>query len=252
MERVAVQIADWMRAYAASAGAYGFVVGLSGGVDSACTAALAQRAMGSAVLGVVMPCHSDRLDSEFAEMVAIALGLETVHVDLSPVFDQMQQVLSLAKTEAGGSGERSMAQANIKPRLRMLTLYYYAAERGYLVAGTGNKSEIMIGYFTKYGDGGVDLEPLGDLYKGQVRALAAVLGVPTAVIDRAPSAGLWPGQTDEGEMGIRYDQLDAALAAIESGYKGSVPPDLLARVQDMIDGSEHKRRVPPICRLGLR
>jgi NAD+ synthase len=144
-----------------------------------------------------------------------------------------------------------LARANLKPRLRMATLYYLAQSRSYLVAGTGNKPEIVVGYFTKYGDGGVDVEPLGDLYKWQVRALARELGVPQPVIDRPPSAGLWVGQTDEGEMGITYDELDAALAAIETGQTTAMDPALLARVQGMMSDSAHKRATPPTCPVGV-
>jgi NAD+ synthase len=143
-----------------------------------------------------------------------------------------------------------LAAANIKPRMRMAALYALAQMEGYLVAGTGNKSEIMIGYFTKYGDGGVDVEPLGDLYKWQVRQLARAVGVPQPVIDRPPTAGLWAGQTDEGEMGFTYEQVDAALVAIEQGETTGVVPEILARVQKMIADSAHKRALPPICPVG--
>jgi NAD+ synthase len=117
------------------------------------------------------------------------------------------------------------------------------------VAGTGNRSEIMVGYFTKYGDGGVDVEPLGDLYKSEVRALARDLDVPQPVVDRPPSAGLWAGQTDEDEMGLTYDELDSTLAAIEAGRTGEIDPDLLDRVQGMIAASAHKRSTPPVFRV---
>jgi NAD+ synthase len=131
----------------------------------------------------------------------------------------------------------------------MATLYALAQTRGYLVAGTGNKSELMIGYYTKYGDGGVDVEPLGNLYKWQVRLLAREVGVPDAVIHRPPSAGLWPGQTDEGEMGISYDELDAALSALDSGETEGLDAGLLERVHGMVVASEHKRRMPPVPEL---
>jgi NAD+ synthase len=131
----------------------------------------------------------------------------------------------------------------------MTTLYALGQTHGYLVAGTGNKSELAIGYFTKYGDGGVDLEPLGQLYKWQVRQLARELGIPQPVIDRPPTAGLWAGQTDEGEMGISYAELDATLAAIESGQTDDVNQALLAQVQGMITASAHKRSMPPACPL---
>jgi NAD+ synthase len=234
-------IAGWLKDYAAQAGARGYVFGLSGGVDSATTAALCQRAVGEQVLGVLMPCHSVPEDAEMAGLAAGTLGLQTVTVDLGPVYDAMLAALPPAAP--------AMARANLKPRLRMATLYALAQTHNYLVAGTGNKSEVLVGYFTKYGDGGVDVEPLGDLYKWQVRQLARELGIPQAVIDRPPSAGLWVGQTDEAEMGITYDDLDATLTAIESGRIGQVDPDLLAKVQQMMAASAHKRAMPPVCRL---
>jgi NAD+ synthase len=232
-------IAGWLKDYAAQAGAAGYVVGLSGGIDSATTAALCQRAMGEGVLGAVMPCHSVPDDAQMARLVATAFDLETVTVDLGPAFDSL-----LAALPPGAS---EMAKANVKPRLRMATLYALAQTHGYLVAGTGNRSELSVGYFTKYGDGGVDVEPLGDLYKWQVRQLARELGVPQPVIDRPPSAGLWLGQTDEGEMGMTYGELDATLAAIASGNAGDVEPALLARVERMMRGAAHKLAVPPTC-----
>jgi NAD+ synthase len=149
-----------------------------------------------------------------------------VTVDLTEAYDSLVAALP---PELG-----QMAYANIKPRLRMTALYGLAQGHGYLVAGTGNKSELMVGYFTKYGDGGVDVEPLGELYKSQVRQLAHTLGIPGPVIDRPPTAGLWHGQTDEEDMGITYHQLDSTLAAIEKGHTEGIDPALLARVQHMI------------------
>jgi NAD+ synthase len=238
-DQTAAQIATWLSDYAARAGAAGYVVGLSGGIDSATTAALCQRAVGTNVLGVLMPCHSAAEDAEMARLVAAAFALETVTVDLGPAHDTLLAALP--------SGVSSMARANLKPRLRMATLYALAQTHSYLVAGTGNKSELEVGYFTKYGDGGVDVEPLGDLYKWQVRQLARVLGVPQPVIDRPPSAGLWAGQTDEDEMGISYEELDAALAAIESGQTAAIAPALLDKIQRMRATSAHKRAMPPLC-----
>jgi len=238
VEQTATQISAWLREKVQAAGAKGLVVGLSGGVDSACTAALAQRAMGDEVLGVLMPCGSSLEDAEYAHLVADTFGINTITVDLAAVYDGFLRVLPPSD---------ELAAANIKPRLRMVVLYYLAAANHYLVAGTGNKSELMVGYFTKYGDGGVDLEPMGDLYKWQVRDLARTLGVPRPIIERAPSAGLWPGQTDEGEMGLTYDVLDATLAMIESGRTEEADPEVLERVRRMIAKSEHKRSVPPAC-----
>jgi NAD+ synthase len=234
------KIAAWLQDYAARAGARGYVVGLSGGIDSACTAGLCQRAVGESVLAALLPCHSLPEDGEMARLVAETFALSTVTVDLGPTYDALVAALP--------PGLSDMARANLKPRLRMAAWYALAQTRGYLVAGTGNKSEIAIGYYTKFGDGGVDVEPLGDLYKWQVRELARELGVPQPVIDRPPTAGLWAGQTDEGEMGLTYTELDATLAAIEAGRTDGVDPVLLRRVQRMMAASAHKRAMPPVCK----
>ena len=237
----AERIAAWLRDYATRAGASGYVVGLSGGIDSACTAVLCQQAVGVNVLGVLMPCNSPPQDAEMAGLLAATFGIQTVTVPLEPVYDALLRALP--------PGTRALARANIKPRLRMSAVYALAQTYGYLVAGTGNKSELGVGYFTKYGDGGVDVEPLGELYKAQVRELARELGIPQPIIDRPPSAGLWEGQTDEEEMGITYDTLDATLAAIEAGETEGLDPVLLSKVQQMIADSAHKRSMPPACPL---
>ncbi|RLC63658.1 MAG: NAD(+) synthetase [Chloroflexi bacterium] len=233
------QIAAWLREQLTTAGADGFVVGLSGGVDSATSAALAVRAVGSEhVLAALMPCHSQPEDARLARLVAETFGIPTVTVDLSGAYDALMDTLP--------PSDHPLAAANIKPRLRMITLYYLAQSHNYLVLGAGNKSELMVGYTTKWGDGGVDLLPLGDLYKTQVWELARELGVPQGIIERPPSAGLWPGQTDEGEMGITYRELDRVLAAIEAGDTSGIEPTTLAKVRDMIARSAHKRAMPPI------
>ena len=239
--QTADKIASWLRDYAGAAGARGYVVGLSGGIDSACTAVLCQRAMGDHLLGVLMPCHSNPQDAEMAQLLATAFAIQTITVPLESAYEGLLSALP--------PGASALARANVKPRLRMTALYALAQTHGYLVAGTGNKSELLVGYFTKYGDGGVDVEPLGELYKAQVRQLASELGIPQPIIDRPPSAGLWEGQTDEQEMGISYNALDATLAAIEAGETGAFDPALLARVQQMISTTAHKRAVPPACPL---
>ena len=239
IESLAERIADWMREYAEQASATGYVVGVSGGIDSAVTTALATRAMGvEHTLGAFLPCLSQPEDARFARMVIEALKVPVVTVELTATYETL--------TAALPSGP-SIAYANVKPRLRMTALYFLAQANGYLVAGTGNKTELMVGYFTKYGDGGVDIEPLGELYKHEVRALARVLGIPQPVIDRPPTAGLWPGQTDEGELGITYDELDAILAALERGETPHAPPQTVARVKQMVATSAHKRSMPPTC-----
>ncbi|MGE5509345.1 MAG: NAD(+) synthase [Chitinophagales bacterium] len=230
-------LAEWLAGQVEAAGAKGLAVGLSGGIDSAVVAGLAARALPGRVLGVIMPCHSHPSDTRDAQAVAAAFGLETREVDLTPVYDHLRQVLPPEPSET------RLAAANLKPRLRMLTLYYHANTRNYLVAGTGNRSELAVGYFTKYGDGGVDLLPLGGLVKAEVRALARELGVPQAVIDRPPSAGLWEAQTDEGELGFSYAELDRYLVT------GEAPEAIRTRVEQLGRASAHKRSLPPIPKL---
>jgi NAD+ synthase len=239
---IADRIAAWLRARLAAAGAEGFVFGLSGGVDSATTAALAVRAVGPEhTLAALMPSHSQPEDAALGQLVADTFSISTVTVDLSEVYD----VLAAALPPSG----HPLAAANAKPRLRMVVLYYLAQSHNYLVLGSGNRTEIAVGYFTKYGDGGVDLLPLGGLYKTQVWELARDLGVPQEVIERPPTAGLWPGQTDEGEMGITYRELDRVLAAIEAGGTSAIEPATLEKVQEMIAQSAHKRAMPPVCQV---
>jgi len=234
-----VQIANWLSEHLAVAGAEGFVFGLSGGVDSATAAALAVKAVGpESVLAAILPCHSQPIDARLAQEVADAFDMPTVTVNLDDAFDALTDNLPLT--------EHRLAAANIKPRLRMTALYYLAQTYNYLVLGSGNKTELTVGYFTKHGDGGVDLLPLGDLYKTEVWQLARDLGVPKAVVERAPSAGLWPGQTDEEELGISYEELDDVLAAIASGETADIARRTLKKVEKMIATSAHKRTVPPI------
>lgn len=237
---IADRISLWIRERVKEAGAEGAVVGLSGGVDSSTAAVLAKRALGDRMLGLIMPCHSDPTDVEHAKLVATKFDIKTEYVDLTPVFDCLMGALP-----PGGR----LARGNLKPRLRMSTLYYFANNLHYLVMGTGDKSELTIGYFTKYGDGGVDILPIGDLLKTQVRKLAKELGVPDEIIAKPPSPGLWEGQTGEGEIGIAYEELDKILLAIESGDTSNCDPEALKRVKGMIAASEHKRRPIPICKL---
>ena len=235
-------ISAWMRAYLRTARADGFVLGLSGGVDSAVAAGLAARAAGAErTLAALMPCQSQPIDAELGQLVADTFAIPTVTINLTATFQALVGALPL-----GGS---ALASANLKPRLRMAALYYLATSRNYLVLGSGNRTELAVGYFTKHGDGGVDLLPLGDLDKTHVWALASEIGVPQVVIDRPPTAGLWPGQTDEAEMGITYRELDRALASIEAGNTADIDPAVLAKVEGMAARSAHKRALPPVFRL---
>jgi len=226
-------IIAWLREKTASCGASGLVFGLSGGIDSCVVAALCREALGKKkVLALCLPCHSRKQDLRDALALAKEFDIRTSTVDLTESYDSMIRALPKADR---------MARANIRPRLRMTTLYYFAKKLNYLVCGTSNKTEFMSGYFTKFGDGASDLLPIGDLYKTQVRELARELAIPEHFITKPPTAGLWPGQTDEREMGITYPELDDILCRLEAGKKQKAIPAKVVRVQRMVAGSAHKR-----------
>ncbi len=240
MKNLAAAVTEWITSQGERARMKGAVLGLSGGIDSAVVGALAARACGEQALGVIMPCESCALAAEHARLVAEAVGLRTETVDLDG---------ALAAIGATLTDSTPLARANLKARLRMMVLYHYANRLSYLVAGTGNRSEVMLGYFTKHGDGACDMLPIGGLYKAEVRELARELGVPREVIEKPPSAGLWDGQTDEGELGMSYDEVDRALGALDSGDRGDTngaEAVTLDRVREMIERSAHKREPVPV------
>ncbi len=235
-EELSDGLVDWLRSEVEAAGCRGVVFGLSGGVDSSAVAVLARRAFRNAHLAVIMPIQSDPRDREDALLVAEKFGLQRREVDLNPVFEAFASTL-----EAGSAlGTPDLPLNNLKPRLRMATLYYFAGRNQYLVVGTGNRTELTLGYFTKYGDGGVDLLPLGHLVKHEVRELAAHLGLPQSIIDKPPTAGMWEGQTDEVELGFSYDELDRYLV----GGQGS--EQLASRVEELRRVNAHKLRIPKL------
>ena len=237
---LSARIIRWIRERVKQAGSAGVVVGLSGGIDSAVAAVLAQKALGENVLALLLPCRSLPEDERDALFVADQFRLPRERLDLAPVYDAFLKQLPLAG---------KVCQANLKPRLRMAALYYYANKLNYLVMGTGNKSERVMGYFTKFGDGGVDLLPLGDLTKAQVRRVAKELKIPARIIHRPPSAGLWKGQTDEEDMEIRYRDLDRIIEAMEDKREPGVSRGKVNYVKGRMAQSRHKRSVPPIFRL---
>jgi len=233
------KIIFWIRKQLKDSGAKGIVMGLSGGVDSAVVAALTKEALGKGrFLALILPCHSQVQDIKDARLIAKQLDIKTKTVDLSRIYDNLLRVIPQANRRA---------LANLKPRLRMLILYYFANKLNYLVCGTGNKSEIMSGYFTKHGDGATDILPIGDLLKKQVRSLAKELKIPQHIIDKPPTAGLWPGQTDEGEMGITYPELDDILERLENRRRQVLPKKKVDKVREMIRRSEHKRQGSKVC-----
>lgn len=251
MNRTTDEIVGWLRQQVAAAGARGLVVGLSGGIDSAVVIRLCQMATPDQVVGVILPCGSDPRDEADARLVAAHFAVPIVRVDLEPAYERLLDAVrsAIAALPAGiatapgdpADPRSRMPAANLKPRLRMAALYFVANSLNYLVAGTGNRAELTIGYFTKYGDGGVDVLPIGGLLKSDVRTVARELGVPQPIIDKAPSAGLWSGQTDEGEMGFTYAELERYLT---SGPE-AIAPALALRLELMIRATEHKRRLPP-------
>jgi len=230
------KIVKWLKAEIKGAQARGFVLGLSGGLDSAVCAALIKLAASDS-LGLILPIESELGDIEDAEDVAANFDLDINYLDLTYVYNGLLKLLP---------DRQLMAQANLKARLRMIVLYYYANCHNYLVCGTGNKTERLLGYFTKFGDGACDVLPLGDLYKCEVRNLAEALDIPKKIIKKVPSAGLWPGQTDEAEIGFSYEEIDKALQEIN---RDKIVGKVAERLNEMIIKNEHKQKPPKICYL---
>jgi NAD+ synthase len=234
-------------------GMNGVVIGMSGGLDSSILAKLASDALGpDKVLGMFLPeSSSSKEDAEHAEFYARSLEIEFETVSI----DGMLQ----ASREAVGSSSDKAVLANIKARCRMIVLYQRANSLNRLVLGTGNKSELMVGYFTKFGDGGCDLLPIGDLYKTQIKEMAEFLELPKEIIIKPPSAGLWEGQTDEVELGISYGELDSILLGIElSMDDGQIsertnhPVSEVARIRSMVKRTAHKRKTPLIPKIVIK
>jgi NAD+ synthase len=236
METLIQKLCDWIGDKVTKAKAEGVVFGLSGGLDSAVVAALSIRIFPQNTLAIIIPCHSLESDINDALDFINQFNIPYKVIDVSKAYDSF---IHLLLNDKENEGSFKLAEANIKPRLRMTTLYYFANKLNYLVVGTGNKSEIIIGYFTKYGDGGADILPLGNLLKSQVRELAEYLGIPKKIINKPPSAGLWEDQTDEEEIGISYDQLDKYLRI------GKLNNEMIEKkIQDKITKSAHKRTTP--------
>lgn len=233
VDAIIEELVFWLQEKVKDAKAEGLVFGLSGGIDSAVIAGIAKRAFPNNSLGIIMPCHSDLIDEEHGILVAEALDLETIKVDLSDSFDILYKSM-------GVENKSKLAMSNLKPRLRMTTLYYHGQNNNYLVLGSSNKSEYTVGYFTKHGDSGVDLLPLTSFVKSEIRELARQLETPEIVIEKPPTAGLWANQTDEEEMGFGYDVLDNYIKT------GKGPEEIISRIDRMNKNSEHKRSYPPM------
>ena len=237
IEALAEKLVSWIRDEVTARGCLGVVIGMSGGVDSSVVAVLCKRAFPENTMGVMMPCHSNPDDKAHAQAVADKFDIPTVEVVLDSIYEAFIKKLPEFKDNPE---LKHLAQANLKPRLRMITLYYIANQLRYMVVGSSNRSEVAIGYFTKHGDGGVDIVPLANLVKGQVRELARYLGIPAPIIDKPPSAGLWEGQTDEAEMGVSYEALDGFILT------GEASEEVRIKIKAMMDSSVHKRSLPPM------
>ena len=227
MKEVVDNLVEWLRESVKEANCKGIVYGLSGGVDSAVIAALSKLAFGDESLAIMMPINSSFEDEIDAKLVIDKFNLNAIKVDLSRTYSEFVEVVE--------KGDNQMAYANVKPRLRMTTLYYYAQLKGYLVVGTSNKSEFTVGYFTKYGDSGSDLMPLVDFTKKEIFELARYLEIPDKIIQKPPSAGLFEDQTDEDEMGFTYNDLEKYI------NNEKIDERIEEKINRMVKISEHKR-----------
>lgn len=230
MDKTIEDLVTWLREKVTEAKCDGVVFGLSGGVDSAVVAGLSKLAFPKTSLGLIMPCHSKDEDEIDARLLAQAIDLKVEKVDLTKVYDCLLEEASVS--------ENDLAKSNIKPRLRMTTLYYYAQRNNYLVLGPSNKSEIYVGYFTKHGDSGCDLFVLADFTKDEVYDLARSLDIPEKIINKKPSAGLVSGQSDEDDLGFSYQVLDSY---IKGGKINSADKN---KIDKMHRQSAHKRKMP--------
>ena len=246
VEKTKEDIIKFVQEKVSQANADGLVVGLSGGIDSTVAAYLACEAVGKEnVFGIVMPSTTTPTEDKIhGTAIAQSLGINYKEIAIDSILNEFLAVTQIK--------EDKLSIGNLKARIRMSIIYFYANSKNYLVNGTGNKSEILIGYFTKFGDGACDIEPIGDLYKTNVYELARYLEVPQQIIDKPPRAGLWNNQTDEDEIGMTYKLLDKILYyCLEKDADAQTMADELDievdEVNDIIDRvtrNKHKNKVP--------
>jgi len=253
VEEAAIIIKEFLATYVGNAGCKGVVIGLSGGVDSAVVAALSQQALGKKQTHCLfLPEQTTpQNDHIHCKRLVTHFDIPCTTVDISTLVRQCSEYIPLRLDK--------YALANLKARIRMMILFSHANMNNLLVCGTSNKSELLVGYFTKYGDGGVDIQPLGDLYKTQVWELARHLKIPEPIINKPPTAGLWHNQTDEGELELKYETLDKILVGLEHkrplndiAVQARVALAEVKRIKQMRVQSQHKRRSPLIPKIGLR
>jgi NAD+ synthase len=254
-------IEGFIRSQLQQAGFERALVGLSGGIDSALTAYLVASAIGAErLLCVLMPYRTSAPESRAdAEEVVRRLGCASTLIEISPIVDAYFGPPGASAAPPGPPQAEAVRRGNFMARARMTVLYDHSVTWRGLVVGTGNKTETLIGYTTLWGDSACAFNPIGDLYKSQVRQLARAVGVPDPILRKAPSADLWPGQTDEGEVGFRYQEIDRLLFWLidrrrtpEEVVGMGFSPEVVDRVVGMVATSEFKRQVPPVAKLGPR
>ncbi len=252
-EQVAI-IQSFLRHHWQESRREGFVLGMSGGLDSSVAAKLSVEAIGpSNILGLALPLVTRDFEAERdAQAWAEKLGIPFRTIEIGSMVDVVVEALEIPPEDRIGQG-------NVAARVRMITLYQAAHGENRLVIGTSNKSEYLSGYFSKFGDGGCDFAPLGDLYKTQVRGMARHLGLPRRILEKVPSAGLWEGQTDEGELGVSYDDMDRVLLGLELEMsleeivsRTGLSEATVERVTEMVHQAIHKRKMPLIPKVGIR
>jgi NAD+ synthase len=251
--KVVEAICEFIRDQVNSTGLNGALISVSGGLDSSVLLSLAVRCLGSRnVFAITMPDRDVTPESDISDVMQITdtLGVTCEVVEITPIIQVIRELLPLDNVS------NKVALGNIKARARMVISYNYANVKNLMVLGSSNKTEWLSGYFTKHGDGAVDLMPLADIYKCQIRQIAEYLGIPRSIIMKPPSAGLWQGQTDEEEMGITYDLLDLILYATEIGLSEeeiinnlNISAAIVGGILKRVRANEHKRRLPPILKL---
>jgi NAD+ synthase len=253
---IETRIARFIKEYVSNSQAKGVVLGLSGGIDSATTTALCSKALGNQnVLALVLPEEETRNQKDIndAETIAKQFNIKTQIVDITQILESVYATIPIYDQK------NQICKGNIKARTRMIILYYYANKLNKIVCGSSNKSETLMGYFTKWGDGAADLSPIMDLYKTQVRKLAITLGIPEAISLKPATPALWPNQSAEGELGIKYETLDLILYGLEKlmttkeiANQLNIEQNTIEDIKKRLLHNEHKRRLATTFKLGFK